>query len=148
MIVTLADGEAREARAWPDGSWTCPFCSSANLPGDRRAWTGPCSNPACVAGGRGSAEQIAEWRRTVAARTAAAAAAATGAAADTSRAAQAEVARLARCAEATLASRAEGWCYRCWAKSTSYGRWSNREIRIRHRKPGNCPQLRRRGTRS
>jgi hypothetical protein len=39
---------------------------------------------------------------------------------------------------------AEGYCVRCWARSTSWGLYLGNPKKIRHRKPENCPNQRRR----
>ena len=37
IVFTLADGEAREARLWPFGEYTCPFCDGVVVAGGARA---------------------------------------------------------------------------------------------------------------
>lgn len=63
MTICNVLGETREAHdVYPDGSWNCPFCSSANYPGDA-----PCRNPGCEASKYANAERIlAERDRQVA----------------------------------------------------------------------------------
>jgi hypothetical protein len=150
IVITTADGEAREAKTWEDGSWSCPFCAGANVPGtslyDERPWPCPCANPMCIAGGKGSPEDVAairlerkhreeessrrEWLHRM----------------------QLKAAREREITQdkAIAAFRAEaaehGYCERCWARSTDLGLFLGREKKVRHRKPENCPIIRR-GTR-
>lgn len=79
VVMVTADGEAREAKTWPDGSWSCNFCDTPVISPDgheerersnaaiyaktgeeytrqpyadymRRQWEArTCPNPACVA---------------------------------------------------------------------------------------------------
>lgn len=145
LSVTTADGETRPVtQIWPDGSWSCPFCNSPNLPGDTRTWDGPCSNPACLVGGWGSPENVARVRL------------------EHEQAAEAASQRawLHRAQEADRASREEsrraavdvfgaeaqehGYCIECWGRSTGWGMWLSRVKRVKHRRPENCPSIRRR----
>ena len=149
LVITVADGESRAARTWPDGSWTCPFCESPTLPGDSRPWSGrsPCANPACIAGGRGSAAEVAEYRAAEALRAERARATAAWQAAETDAHDRAEAERRDRCADAIEAARGGEFCWDCWAKSTGYGKWMARPVKTRHRKPENCPVRRSRRAR-
>ncbi len=167
VVLITADGEAREAPTFPDGSYACPFCSSAVISAE--SWAdneannariyeaqgegyvvaaypaymaeafaaGKCANPACLTGM--SAEVLAGVRERIAAREAE----------EASRQRNHELAmrRMAdtRAAESALwdelAAKAEtgGKCARCLrASGWRYGR----AVMVAHRDPGNCPEAR------
>jgi hypothetical protein len=70
LTLTTADGESRQTVPDEHGVWCCPFCGYATLPADEYPWAGPCANPVCIIGGRGSAQQVAQIRAELAARAA------------------------------------------------------------------------------
>ena len=166
VTLTLADGEARAASMYPDGSYACPFCSGAVIcpagwdeneannariyaaAGDayqleayprwqRATWEARgCGNPACLVSL--NAAQLATTRERIAAR-------------------EAETARQARIHEGIMTSmresreresvlwdelsakaRAAGQCIPCLRASY----WQSRPKLVRHRDTGNCPQAR------
>ena len=146
MMITVADGETRMAVFNQDGSWTCPFCTYATLPSDNRPWEHPCSNPICIAGGRGDPEAVYAYRLEVKRREEAESHRAALTRAAEEAADRREQNRL-QAVNAFHAERAErGYCLDCWARSTAWGLYLTRARKIRHRKPGNCP-IGRRGTR-
>lgn len=68
VTVATLDGESREARMFPDGTWACPFCECpVFLEGHEyyrpHDWEGPCSNPGCVVGGAMTVGGTAAYRR-------------------------------------------------------------------------------------
>ena len=147
--ITTIDGETREVtKTWPDGSWDCPFCSAVCDPSGQyyqlRNWDGPCANPACIVGGAGTAERVAEIRLRRAQ--------------EAERASQRawlhklqedeRIARQESRQAAMEAFRAEaqehGYCLECWGRSTQWGMWLDRAKKVRHRTPENCPSVRRR----
>lgn len=148
LWIATVDGERRPVRVWPGGDWQCPFCGAANGPGvpywaTRYHQQRPCANPACIAGGSGSAEAVAEIRAARAARAAREREAGAWAGFQARAAARAEAARTLAVAEARIRQAAEGWCWECWWHSTDGGRSGYREKITRHREPGNCPRRRR-----
>jgi hypothetical protein len=152
LLITVADGESRAARTWPDGAWSCPWCESVSGPGvlgwESRPWPShQCGNPACIAGGRGSAADVAAYRARQAEETERARATAAWQAGEIDAHDRAEADRRDRCADAIEAARDGEFCYDCWAKSTSYGKWMARPVKIRHRDPENCPVRRSRRAR-
>lgn len=147
IVITTVDGERRQARRWDSGVFSCPFClCPTDTHGrwyDDRSWDGPCANPMCIVGGRGDAEAVAAFRLAEAQREADQARRAQLAELDEQARAGREAARQRR-VQAFLAQAEEtGECYRCWAHSTGHGAYTEREVRIRHRKPENCPQAQR-----
>lgn len=147
--VTTADGETRlVVKVWPDGAWDCPFCGSPNDPSEKfyqeRGWPGPCGNPACLVGGCGDPEHVAEIRLRQQQ--------------DAERASQRawlhrwqeddrvkrDQARRAAVDAFTLEAQEHGYCAECWGRSTSWGLWLDRAKKVRHRSPENCPSVRRR----
>jgi hypothetical protein len=144
IMITTSDGESREARAWPDGSWSCPWCGAANNPDDRyyqqRGWEWPCANPACIVGGKGNPSAVAMIRKEWARKEAGREAAERRDRFDAQVAAEREARRLARCGAAREASAAEGWCYVCWWHSTGGGVIPGPGFRRKHYKPENCPR--------
>lgn len=52
---------------------------------------------------------------------------------------QREQDRRQACAEFDAEAQAEGYCLRCWARSTAWGLFLDHPKKIRHRKPENCP---------
>jgi len=148
LWITTVDGERRPVRVWPDGDWECPFCGGVNGPGvafwaTRYHQQRPCANPACIVGGSGSAESVAEIRAARAARLAREREADSWAGFQARAAARAEAARTLAVAEARIRQAAEGWCWECWWHSTDGGRSDYRVKTIRHRVPENCPRRRR-----
>jgi len=145
--VETTDGERRWGRVWPGGGWSCPFCGGANDPSDewyqRRAWPYPCGNPACIAGGHGSPEAVAERRLALRVFEEATAERESTERFNARVREEARARQDARIAEANEKSRAEGWCMSCWSASTGWGRWMSSPKKIRHRAPENCPQRRR-----
>lgn len=146
MMITVADGESRVTVINQDCSWTCPFCTYATLPSDNRPWPYPCSNPICIAGGRGDPEAVYAYRLEVKRREEAASHRAALSQAAEQAAQEREQNRL-QAVQAFHAERAErGYCLGCWARSTAWGLYLSRPKKVRHRTPGNCP-IGRRGTR-
>lgn len=151
LIIKTTDGEERETIRFDDGSWGCPFCGGANFPhpeGAERMWPYPCDNPACIAGGQGSLENVLAIRRRWADEAASKAARQrleALAAQDRERQRQAAQAE-------QMAFRAEsansGCCFACWAHSTDFGRFPRLAVRVRHREPANCPQERKQAARA
>jgi hypothetical protein len=143
MMIATVDGESLEAATWPDGSWECPFCKCPNLPGsaiyDGRPWPYPCGNPMCIAGGTGDAASVAairlerqrqaegETRRAWLAKRA------------EEEAGKREQDRKAACEAFGAEAEEKGFCWTCWAKSTSWGLYLGRPRKVRHRDPANCP---------
>lgn len=144
--VTTIDGETREVtRTWPDGSWSCPFCSAANGPDIHVGpWDGPCANPGCIVGGAGTAERVAEIRL----RRAQEAERASQRAWLHKLQEEERTTRQESRQAAVDAFRAEaqdrGYCLECWGRSTQWGMWLDRAKKVRHRAPENCPSVRRR----
>lgn len=50
-VVEDALGRRREAKEYPDASYTCPFCAAAVMAGSPAHAAGKCPNPACFARG-------------------------------------------------------------------------------------------------
>lgn len=68
LVICNVLGEERTAvKVWPDGSYTCPWCGAAVIPGETKPFgpDRPCGNPWCEAGGA-SVEQVLERRRRAA----------------------------------------------------------------------------------
>lgn len=147
-VIRLSDGEERQADPDPQGAWSCPWCGGVNQPGtdfyESRGWEYPCANPACVAGGRGSPEQVAavklEWQR----QAEAAGRRAWLAVAQEDQREKREQARQAAVQEFTALAAEHGYCAGCWARSTSHGLFPDRPKLISHRKAANCPLAKRR----
>lgn len=147
IVITTVDGESRQARVWDNGVFECPFCLCPTDTHGRwygeRSWDGPCANPMCIVGGRGDADSVAAFREAEAAMTEERTRRARLIELDEKARTEREAARQGR-VQAFLAQAEEsGECYRCWAHSTGHGTYTDREVRIRHRKPENCPQAQR-----
>lgn len=78
-ILTTLDGEEREAKTYPDGSYSCPWCGAAVLaPSDERSYgdmirafdEGRCPNPCCLNGIYATLATIARTRQERAEREA------------------------------------------------------------------------------
>ena len=144
--VTTADGETRLViQTWPDGSWSCPFCGGANGPGIKLGdWPDPCANPACLVGGGGSPEHVAEVRLRQQQDTERASQRAWLHRWQEDERVQRDQARRKAVDAFTLEAQEHGYCTECWGRSTSWGLWLDRAKKVRHRKPENCPSVRRR----
>jgi hypothetical protein len=168
VVLTTADGESREARMWPDGSYTCPFCDGAVVSPEgheegerlnaaayekmgepyqrqpysesmRRAWQDRrCANPACLT--VLGAEALARVRQRIAERQEYERAEAERRRFHDEYAAQQRAEREARVDAARAASERDGWCLQCWAHETSWGLVESRRKPVRHRSPENCPR--------
>jgi hypothetical protein len=165
-VLTLADGEAREAKVYPDGSWSCPFCAAACMSpegwaemqrlnresyirsGDRYAEQpypeseraafeqSRCPNPACATGK--TAAELAAAREAAARAAAAQEQRARADAAWRAAAEQSRAAEARRRDDLEAAALAAGQCLACLHAS-----WRGRARLVRHRDPDNCPQRRR-----
>jgi hypothetical protein len=60
ITVRSVLGEERGAELWTDGSFTCPFCGGAVIPGVTNHFgaSRPCGNPVCEAGGASAAHVL------------------------------------------------------------------------------------------
>jgi hypothetical protein len=168
LIMRTADNEAREARTYPDGSYSCPFCGAAvmspagwgemqRLNAEHYARSGEaytielyprsmrlvfemqgCPNPACIT--LLNPVDLASRRAYLAEREAEDA--------QRKRMHESAMQRIAESREADaalwqeLAARAEsaGQCLRCLR--ASYWRSEHSRRMVRHRDAANCPQAR------
>lgn len=146
LIITTADGESREARVYPDGAWNCPFCGGANTPAcvAGKTWPYPCANPACMAGGRGDPENVAAIRLEQQRREEAASQRAWLAQYYEEQAVKREAGRRQAVEAFAAEVQQHGYCITCWGRSTSWGLFPGHAKVVRHRKPGNCPSVKRR----
>lgn len=149
LSITTIDGETRlVTRTWPDGSWDCPFCSAVCDPKGQyyqlRSWPGLCANPACIVGGRGDAESVAKIRLERQQDEERKSRRAFLLKAQDEAAAEREHNRQAALEAFMTEAREHGYCARCWTRSTDWGRWLDRQKKVKHRKPENCPVVRRR----
>jgi hypothetical protein len=55
-----------------------------------------------------------------------------------------EEARRAACEEFAAEAAERGYCMSCWARSTRWGLYLDKPRKVRHRRPGSCPGVRRR----
>jgi hypothetical protein len=121
-VVRDVTGEMRAVeQAWPDGSYSCPFCGAAVLPSESER---PCPNPQCAANPRMDPETVLRRRQEHT---------------ESEQRAQDERARWARISESMLRERegreqevseAEeaGYCTQCFIRS-------GHRRRVRHRTP-------------
>ena len=136
ITITDVTGRQREApHVWPDGSYTCPFCSSPVRPTDKS-----CQNPACAAGENASPERVRagiereEKRKSEEARH------------QEIREFQKKYAeesrneRLARQAELTAEAVRRGACTRCLGKTSIFQTGHGTPKFVRHR--SGCPLAR------
>lgn len=167
VVLTLADGEAREAKTYPLGDYSCPFCSGAvispagfeygqQLNAEHYAKLGEayeiqpypqymrdvweargCANPACRV--LLNAEQLAEARERIARREAEEAARRRNHELAMERIRQSREAEAALWDELRGKAEAAGQCVRCLRRSY----WQTRPKFVRHRDPANCPNAHR-----
>ena len=147
--VTTIDGETRPVTTtWPDGSWDCPFCGGVCDPSGQyyklRSWPGPCASPACIVGGAGTAERVAQIRLARQQAEEASSQRAWLHRFNEQQAASREEARHEAVEAFTAEARKHGFCVECWGRSTQWGLWLSQAKKVKHRKPENCPSVRRR----
>lgn len=143
LMVSTVDGESLEAILDSLGNWACPFCSGVNCPGEPvyegRPWPYPCGNPLCIAGGAGDAASVAAIRLERQRRAEGETRRAWLAQRAEEEAAKREQDRLAACEAFGMEAEEKGFCWTCWAKSTSWGLYLGRPKKVRHRSAANCP---------
>ncbi len=167
VTMTLADGEAREAKVYPLGDYACPFCDAAvispsgwaygqQLNAEHYAKAGEayeiqpyprymaeqwlaceCPNPCCLV--NMNVEQLAATRARIADREAGEARRKRDHEYAMQRIAESRAAEDALWAEVSCKAREAGQCVSCLRASY----WQSRPKLVRHRDAANCPQARR-----
>lgn len=170
VVIITADGESREAKTYPDGSYSCPFCGGAVISPEghaetqranaeiyertgetyepqpysesmRQTWEARgCGNPACLS--VLSLEAVTAARERIKQHQEYLLREAERAASQARYADEQRREREQRIDSARAESERDGWCFRCWYHDTG-GLGTRAGKRIKHRKPENCPQVQR-----